>query len=61
MIETQNGSGKFTEVTLNPTVTVTAKNMLHKLDGLHQEANKFCFIANSVNFPVKHNPNGRVH
>ncbi|MDR0794160.1 MAG: OsmC family protein [Chitinophagaceae bacterium] len=52
MTETATGSGQFKEVTLNPTVTITDKNMLDKLDALHEKAHEYCFIANSVNFPV---------
>jgi organic hydroperoxide reductase OsmC/OhrA len=46
MIETPNGSGKFTEVTLNPIVTVSSENMIEKANELHKKANEFCFIAN---------------
>ena len=53
MTETENGSGQFKEVTLKPTVTITDKKMLGKLDGLHEKAHEFCFIANSVNFSVR--------
>ncbi len=56
MIETSNGGGQFTEVTLNPIVTVTEQHMIDKANKLHKKANKLCFIANSINFPVKHNP-----
>ncbi|MFC3161036.1 Organic hydroperoxide reductase OsmC/OhrA [Chryseobacterium arachidis] len=56
MQETANGSGHFTEVTLNPTVTVSEESMIKKAKDLHHQANEFCFIANSVNFPVKHIP-----
>jgi organic hydroperoxide reductase OsmC/OhrA len=55
MIENSNGSGHFTEVTLNPIVIVTDISMQAKAIELHSQANKFCFIANSVNFPVLHN------
>ncbi len=54
MIETSNGGGQFTEVTLNPIVTVTEQSMVEKANELHSKANELCFIANSVNFPVKH-------
>ena len=57
MEETENGSGKFTEVTLYPIVTVRDKSMIEKANMLHHEANKMCFIANSCNFEVKHKPN----
>lgn len=50
-----DGSGHFTEVTLNPIVTISDEKLLAKANELHKEANKLCFIANSVNFPVKHN------
>ena len=56
MIDTANGGGKFTEVTLNPTVTVTEALMTEKANELHKKANELCFIANSLNFPVYHKP-----
>jgi len=54
MIETSNGGGRFTEVTLHPEVIVAASSMIDKANQLHQRANELCFIANSVNFPVRH-------
>ncbi|ASK32122.1 peroxiredoxin [Chryseobacterium sp. T16E-39] len=54
MVETANGSGHFKEVTLNPTISVTEESMVERAKELHAKANEFCFIANSVNFPVKH-------
>jgi|SRR5690606_15278869 len=56
MVESSNGSGQFAEVILYPTVTVTEPTMVYKAIELHRKANEYCFIANSVNFPVKHNP-----
>ncbi len=56
MQETENGSGHFTEVTLYPIVTVTENTMIDKANELHKKANEFCFIANSCNFIIKHNP-----
>jgi len=56
MEEKADGSGKFLSVTLHPIVTVTSEAMAEKARSLHHEANKFCFIANSVNFPVHHEP-----
>lgn len=56
MGEYENGGGKFNEVTLKPTITLTNKNDVDKATMLHIEANKKCFIANSCNFPVKHHP-----
>ena len=54
MTETPNGGGQFSEVTLYPVVTVSQKSMIAKANELHKKANELCFIANSVNFPVKH-------
>jgi len=54
MIYTADGGGHFSEVTLNPIVTVTENSMRKKADELHKKANELCFIANSVNFPVHH-------
>ena len=56
MEETKNGSGRFTEVTLNPRVKITDINMIKKANELHEEANKMCFIANSCNFKIGHKP-----
>ncbi len=55
MMETLDGGGHFTEVTLNPIVTVSNILMVEKATELHKRANELCFIANSVNFPVRHN------
>lgn len=56
MEETENGSGKFTEVTLNPSVKITNADLIKKANELHSEANRMCFIANSCNFKIGHNP-----
>lgn len=60
MQEEKNGSGRFTEVVLNPYVVVAEERMAIKLDSIHQKANQMCFIANSCNFPVKHNASYKV-
>ena len=49
-----DGSGRFIEVTLHPEVVVREESMIAKANELHVLANKWCFIANSVNFPVHH-------
>lgn len=54
MEEQADGSGKFTHVTLHPIVTVSSNEMISKAEELHSEANKYCFIANSLNFAVTH-------
>lgn len=54
MVELKDGSGHFTEAILFPTVKVKDASMVLKAEALHDEAHKKCFIANSCNFPVKH-------
>lgn len=56
MSENSDGSGEFTEVTLSPRVTVADPSMSEKAHALHDEANRMCFMARSVNFPVRHKP-----
>ena len=60
MMETSNGGGHFTEVSLNPIVILTEKSMFEMANELHKKANELCFIANSVNFPVYHNPTCKI-
>ncbi|KAF3885726.1 MULTISPECIES: OsmC family protein [Nostocales] len=54
MEETNNGSGRFTEVTLKPRVAIANSANIETATRLHEEAHKMCFIANSVNFPIRH-------
>ncbi len=56
MKETANGRGHFIAVILKPRVTVAENSMVEKANSLHKKANELCFIANSVNFPVSHEP-----
>jgi organic hydroperoxide reductase OsmC/OhrA len=56
MTEDDDGGGRFTEVVLRPRVTVASAGMAAAATRLHQEAHARCFIANSVNFPVRHEP-----
>jgi organic hydroperoxide reductase OsmC/OhrA len=48
--------GRFTDVLLQPSVGISNEDMRELALQLHYEANTKCFIANSVNFPVRHNP-----
>ena len=54
--EAAAGSGSFTEATLRPEVTFTGNADLVLARELHAEAHRRCFIANSVNFPVRCEP-----
>jgi len=48
-----DGIGKFTSITLHPKLKITDESKLELAKSLHEEAHKFCFISNSVNFPIK--------
>jgi len=56
MQEDADGGGRFIEVLLQPVVWIKGKCEPEKVKLLHAEAHKKCFIANSCNFPVKHQP-----
>lgn len=60
MVEMDDGSGYFREVTLFPVVTITDAALIPRAMELHRQAAKKCFIANSCNFPVRHEPKCRV-
>ncbi len=53
MAEDSDGSGRFTEVTLHPVMTITDARRIQETEALHAKAHQLCFIANSVNFPVR--------
>lgn len=56
LVVESDGSGRFTEVILNPKVIITQADKKEEALSLHKKANELCFIANSCNFPVYHNP-----
>lgn len=56
MIENPQDGGRFTQVVLSPKVTVKESAMIEKALALHKQANRHCFIANSVSFEVSHIP-----
>lgn len=53
LLLTEDGGGHFTEVVLRPEVIVAEECMLEKAQHFHGEVHKYCFIARSVNFPVR--------
>ena len=55
-----DGSGRFVEVVLHPEVVVADESMVAAATEAHRRAHELCFIANSVNFPVRHEPDVRV-
>jgi organic hydroperoxide reductase OsmC/OhrA len=46
----------FTDVLLKPRVTIAAGSDPEKARALHHGAHESCFIASSVNFPVRNEP-----
>ena len=56
MVEDGKGGGAFTDVLLRPRVVVADESMIDAAIAAHRQAREWCFIANSVNFPVRHEP-----
>ncbi|MGN6455150.1 MAG: OsmC family protein [Achromobacter mucicolens] len=56
MVEDPKRGGAFALVTLKPQVTIAAGGDAALAQALHERAHHFCFIANSVNFPVRCEP-----
>lgn len=54
MTEDGRGGGAFTEVVLHPRVVVAETAMIAAAEAAHAQAREWCFIANSVSFPVRH-------
>ncbi|GAA1529416.1 organic hydroperoxide reductase OsmC/OhrA [Microbacterium ginsengiterrae] len=54
MIEDGRSGGAFSDVLLRPEVVVAEASMIEPAQRAHEEAHRMCFIANSVNFPVRH-------
>jgi len=51
-----DGNGRFTKAVLRPQVMITGTEKIPLAEHLHEKAHKFCFIANSVNFPITVEP-----
>lgn len=56
MVERPDGGGRFAEVVLQPEVTLAAGADQGRARALHEDAHAKCFIANSVNFPIRCEP-----
>jgi organic hydroperoxide reductase OsmC/OhrA len=54
LAEQPGRAGRFTEVVLRPRVTVAETAMVPVAASLHDRAHELCYIAQSVNFPVRH-------
>jgi organic hydroperoxide reductase OsmC/OhrA len=55
-MQTEGDGGRFTEVVLRPVVTISAASDPVRAEAAHEAAHHACFIANSVNFPVRCEP-----
>ena len=55
-MERVDGVLRFTEVVLHPKVSIAPGSDSEKARALHAKAHSICFIANSVNFPVRNEP-----
>ncbi len=53
---TEGDGGRFAEVVLHPVVTISAASDPARAEAAHETAHHACFIANSVNFPVRCEP-----
>jgi organic hydroperoxide reductase OsmC/OhrA len=53
LAEFGDGSGRFTDALLKPEVVIRTGGDPALARSLHERAHQFCFIANSVNFPVR--------
>lgn len=53
---TAGEGGRFTEAVLHPVVTIRADSDAAAALAAHEAAHAACFIANSVNFPVRCEP-----
>ncbi len=53
------GGGHFSDVVLRPRVVIAAGQDIAAAQELHHEAHRNCFIAASMNFPVRHEPETR--
>ncbi|MNL73390.1 OsmC-like protein [compost metagenome] len=56
MVMDDEGKGRFTEIVLRPRITITGRSEEAVAAELHEDAHESCFIANSVNFPVRCEP-----
>ena len=51
-----DGSGQFSEVVLRPHITMMQAGREADIAAINEKAHHLCFIARSVNFPVRHEP-----
>jgi organic hydroperoxide reductase OsmC/OhrA len=55
-----SGAGRFLSAVLRPKISVQEGADLELAAALHQKVHAFCFIARSVNFPVRYEPTFKI-
>ncbi len=60
LVVESDGSGRMTGAVLRPDVELAEGEAVEAAAALHARAAELCFIANSVAFPVRHEPTHRV-
>ena len=60
MVEDPERGGYFTNVVLKPVVTLAPGSDPALAESIHDRAHHLCFVANSVNFPVRCEPRTQV-
>ena len=56
MIELSGGGGHFSSITLHPEVIIGDESRIEEANLLHDKAKEKCFLSNSCNFSIKHEP-----
>lgn len=56
VMSVKDGKLRFTDFLLRPRVTVVKGADIESARALHEQAHEGCYIASSVNFPVRHEP-----
>lgn len=51
-----DGGGQFSEILLRPRVVVVEPSMVERAVRLHDDVDAMCFIARSLNFPIRCEP-----
>ncbi len=60
MIVHGDGSGEFVSVVLHPSALISADSPRERALAIHDEAERMCYLARSVKFPVTHEPSVSV-
>lgn len=56
MEEQESGAGAFSRIVLRPLARLASGSDVERARQLHEDAHRYCFIANSVRFPIEVEP-----